>query len=351
MYANMTSLHPFRNLSQSLHEQGDEIKCVHGTPTHLVCVCVAGNSNRPTRDGECKRKKIWKVWIRVHTASNNDESVIIFVMLTTGRIAHHTHAVRTIVCAVCSVVGNKISQCAESLCNMSSWHHENAKPNGEHKIVGSQTTLWRSMWSTPIALREWSASPTLLRLRILVSGLACQQVTRSADHITRLILFEVCVYSCPICEHDPMRDYICCCDFIYLFIKMFVVRSLSYSLNMRTNAVTRIAQLIKVITNKFVRRRCFTQRTAEAQRRRVNCNLSSWIIIFYIQEEFHMHFRQSGACYQFLATKTQNWFCATHSTNKQTWNECTRTHSLSRAEPSHATDNLSVLLMGVDSKR
>lgn len=131
-----------------------------------------------------------------------------------------------------SVAGNKISQCAEPLCNMSSWHHENAIPNGEHKIVGSRTTRHYGGPS------DTHSTHTRAHRLLLVSGLPlhslyhlptthslAHQRERSSDHITHdsyVFLHPFCV---PRCESDPLRMRLVC-DFIYLFVNMFVVRYL-----------------------------------------------------------------------------------------------------------------------------
>lgn len=88
---------------------------------------------------------------------------------------------------------------------------------------------------------------------------------------------------------------------------------------MQTNAVTRIAQPIKVIIqiNSFVdvvvvvvsHSRRATGGGAEQpwtlQQQLVHLN--NYI---YMHAEFRMRFGQSGVRYQFLATKTQSLFCA-----------------------------------------
>lgn len=157
------------------------------TPTRISC--VARNSNQDRRQmKEATTKTIYEKLKFVRTRQKWQR-----------RIGHHfcnvDHRKHCTPYASQSVVGNKISQCAESLCNMSTWHHENAIPDGEHKIVGSRTTLWRSIRCTPFALTlVVSASPTH-SLAHTVCIFSLRLPTRSPDHIERLILFEFCVYS------------------------------------------------------------------------------------------------------------------------------------------------------------
>lgn len=108
------------------------------TPCVCVCLFVAYNSNRSMANVEEKKNFEKLKFACAHTAEMaNDESsirraVIIFLLFVffcgDDHRKHlptkqHTHR------SLCALwYGNKISQCAEPLCNMSSWHHENAIP-------------------------------------------------------------------------------------------------------------------------------------------------------------------------------------------------------------------------------
>lgn len=186
----------------------------------------------------------------------------------------------------------------------------------KHKIVGNQTTLRRSIrcTGTPIALLLLVSGVPLLLHHLLTLSSFCLP-TRSSDHIIPLIFFfQFCAHFLVQYANTIQTEHICrAILFIYLLNRLsFVIFFIDHADKCGDSYC---AQLIKVITNKFVRRCCFTQQT-----NRANYNLSSWIIIFTCMWNFVCisGFWQSGVGYQYLPTKTQTLFGAMQSTCKTT---------------------------------
>lgn len=169
------------------------------TPTRISCVAWNSNQDRIRNERSNQKKKT--------RINNKYEMKLKFVRTQThgrngnGRRGHHfcnvDHRKHCAPYAPSSVVGNKISQCAESLCNMSSWHHENAIPKRRNikqqaaeQHYGGPSHVHRS----PLTL---VGEAQLFRFHTHCSHLSVCLLfffffslpTRCSDHITRLILF------------------------------------------------------------------------------------------------------------------------------------------------------------------